>query len=123
VAADPRIQECVAGTRVETRDRTGARRQDRYVRYAADVQDAAAGVLRAEQPLVERRHQWRSLSAQRQVRAAETGHAVDPGPPGDDVGVADLQRVGPLSVGPVPERLSVTADGAHPGGIDVRRLQ
>ena len=69
-----------------------AGQQGRHVGDAAQIEDDAAFVLVAQQPVVEGRHERRALSADGHVVAAQVGNGRDPGARRDGVRVAELYR-------------------------------
>ncbi len=72
---------------------------------------------------MKRRYQWRALAARGNVRRAKVADRHDARALRDDVGIADLQRVGARSVGLVPHGLPVTADGAYLGRLHAGQPQ
>src|SRR6266566_1406759 len=85
----------------------------RNVRYAADIDDGAVVRRRVKQPLVERRYQWRALTAGGDVAGAKVGDGSDPGVLRDHRGIADLQGERVLAARAVSHGLPVAADGAN----------
>jgi len=116
VQADPLVQQCVAGTGIETE--YGAvlgSRQPSEIGDAADVHDDPMDPRFPEKPMMERRNEWRAFATGRQVARTEVGDRRNAGFFGNHRWIADLPGKGMWRMGAVAYGLAVATDGADPG--------
>ena len=121
VARNPRVEESIRRARVETGDH-GAALEHRDVGDAAEIEDDAILRVTAEYLVVKYRQERSPLAACGDVAAAEIRDDRDAGHLRERVRIADLPGEGDRQVGPMAQRLPMTADGANRCGADSRRM-
>jgi len=108
LATDPVIHQDIARPAVPAEHRPIGR-EDGQIGDAADIDDDAGLVGRAENGLVKSRHQRRTLTAGSHITRTEVADHGDAGQLGEQGMVADLQRVPEFRA--VADGLAVVADG------------
>jgi hypothetical protein len=103
------------GAGVETGDRCAAL-EHRDVGDAAEMEDHAIFAVAAEYLVVKHGQERRPLAARGEIAAAEIRNDREPGQLREGIRIADLPGEGDGQVGPMAQRLPVTAEGAHGRG-------